>query len=176
MELLPKYVDTWIVKRTGEQHYLCKLCGRVDDDHGNEAEFQRHLSSWHHKIRIMQRDALHCKVCDIQFHYPSSLKKHLASKSHKFKEDPSLRPEFKCDICNVTFSYKIEEMRHLASKKHAKRANPPTEGDSYCKVCERDYKFHSQLLLHFTTAKHLAKTDLLSPRENDSPPPINLPQ
>lgn len=158
MENAP-FVETWIVKRTQERHYLCRLCGRVDDDHGNEAEFQRHLSSWGHKIRSMQREALFCKICELQFNYPSELKKHVASKSHKHKEDPSLKPELKCDICNVTFAYKVEETRHLASKKHAKRANPSPESESYCKVCERDYKFPSQLLLHLMTAKHLSKTN-----------------
>lgn len=120
MNNLPKYVEIWVVKRTQERHYLCRLCAGPNDDHGVEESFRNHLSSWEHKIRVRKMDELRCKLCDIQFRYPSHYKAHVQSKSHKLKENPSLKPSMKCDACNVHFRSFKEESRHIQTKKHAK--------------------------------------------------------
>lgn len=119
MENMP-FVESWVVKRTGELHYLCRLCGHTDDDHGNEEEFRRHLSSWCHRIRIMQKEALFCKVCNLQTNYPSEYKKHVRTKAHLRNENPSMNPPLKCTACATAFLCKTEEARHLATPKHAK--------------------------------------------------------
>lgn len=113
-------IESWILKRTGEKHYLCRLCGGPNDDHGTEDEFQRHLSSWEHKINIKKMESLFCKVCTMRFPCKSKYNRHIESKSHKQKEDPTLKPNFKCEACNVKFLCKREEERHLATNKHAK--------------------------------------------------------
>jgi DNA adenine methylase len=163
MDPLPKYVDSWIVNRTGERHYLCRLCGHIDEDHGNESEFQRHLSSWPHKIRIKKMEALRCKTCDIQFKYQSHYNSHIESKSHKLKVDPSLKPSLSCDHCNFTFRTRAEYYRHINSDRHKKITNPPAESPTFCKICNKDYTFLSNMKAHLETAKHaknVAKTNI----------------
>lgn len=120
MNNLPKYINTWIVNRTRERHYLCRLCAGPGDDHGTEESFQRHLSSWGHKIRIQEMEAMYCNICSLQFYYPSHHKAHLKTRAHIFKENPSLRPTMRCDSCNIQFRSFKEEERHLATRKHAK--------------------------------------------------------
>lgn len=131
MDNLPKYIETWVVKRTQERHYLCRLCSGPNDDHGTEETFRSHLSSWDHKIRIRKMEALRCKVCDIQFNYPSHFNAHMKTKAHKFKVDPSSRPSMACEACNVQFRSFKEESRHIATKKHIANSlktdlSPPT--------------------------------------------------
>lgn len=123
MNNLSKYIETWVVKRTQERHYLCRLCAGPNDDHGIEESFQRHLSSWGHKIRIKKMEELFCKVCSIQFKYPSHFKAHLQSKSHCNKADPSTKPNMTCESCNVHFRSFKEQERHNATQKHAKNTS-----------------------------------------------------
>ena len=172
MESLP-FVETWVVKRTGLRHYLCRLCGGVDDDHGTEAEFQRHLSSWPHRSKIMQREALRCTLCDLQFRYPSAIALHRQSKAHRMKEDPSLKPADTCEVCAIHFGSHKDYVRHLGSKKHATRSDPSCPKPGYCTVCQHDYHFPSQLQIHFKSKKHakaLSKTNSCAPDPDQSIP------
>lgn len=122
MDKLPNYIETWVVKRTQERHYLCRLCAGPNDDHGPEETFQNHLSSWDHKIRIRKMNALFCKACDIQFRYPSHFRAHTISKSHIWNINPETKPTnvFACTCCNASFVSKKDELKHLATRKHAK--------------------------------------------------------
>lgn len=119
---LPKYISTWIVNRTRERHYLCRLCAGPSHDHGTEESFQTHLSSWGHKIRIQRMEAMYCHVCSLQFKYQSHYNAHLKTKAHRFKVDPSSKPSMRCDACNIDFRSFKEEERHIATRKHAKNA------------------------------------------------------
>ena len=121
MENLPDYVETWILKRTGERHYLCRLCGRINDDHGTEAEFQRHLSSWPHRIRILKMEQFHCTVCDLQCKYQSIYNTHLKSKGHIQKVNPQPKPTYDCETCKVILRGRTEYERHNATSKHMRR-------------------------------------------------------
>ena len=124
MENLPVFVETWIVKRTQERHYLCRLCGGHDDDHGNVAEFQQHLSSWDHKIIVRNMEALYCNVCSMQCRYPSVYNIHIKSKAHLQKENPQPKSIVihDCEVCNVVIHSHKDKLRHLLTKKHAKHA------------------------------------------------------
>jgi hypothetical protein len=170
MESLP-FVESWVVKRTGERHYLCRMCGRVDEDHGTEVEFQRHLSSWPHRSKIMQREALRCTVCDIQFKYPSAIAIHRQSKAHLRKVNPEPTLELFCEPCGTHFRCQKERERHLSSKKHA--SNTTTIRSGYCEVCARDYRFPSQLQIHLKSQKHartLSKTNSCTSEPDQSIP------
>jgi hypothetical protein len=122
MENLPPHVETWVVKRTQERHYLCRLCGKQDEDHGNADEFQQHLSSWPHRIIVRNMEALYCTPCGMQCRYPSVYKIHLKSNAHKQKENPQPKVDLRCEVCNVNFRGRTEIERHLLTKKHAKHA------------------------------------------------------
>lgn len=154
MDPLPTFVDSWVVKRTGERHYVCRLCAPYHEDHGIEEGLRRHLSSWSHKIRIMQREALFCKVCNLQSNYPSQYKKHLNSKNHKQKENPELKLDLKCDACSVSFSCKADQQRHLETKKHMKNLQPKDTAKYQCEPCNLRCKCLSQYEIHLATAKH----------------------
>jgi hypothetical protein len=122
MENLPPHVETWVVKRTQERHYLCRLCGKQDEDHGNADEFQQHLSSWPHRIIVRIMEALYCKPCGMQCRYPSVYNLHIRSKAHKQKENPQPPAVYDCDVCNVVIQSHKDKLRHLLTKKHAKHA------------------------------------------------------
>ena len=163
MNPLPWYVETWTVTRTQEKHYLCRLCAGADYDHGTEESFRIHLSSWSHKIRVRKMDTLFCKVCSIQFRYPSHYNAHLKSKAHKFKETPSLKPIMSCESCNVQFGSYKEQSRHLATKKHAKNAVKPETSNSIvkdtfdCKVCSLQFRYPSHYKAHLESKAHKFK-------------------
>ena len=166
MDNLPKYIESWVVKRTQEKHYLCRLCSGPTGDDGIEESFRTHLSSWDHKIRVRKMEALRCKVCDIQFRYPSHFNAHVKSKTHKWKVDPSTKPskDYSCTCCNVTFDSKKDEDIHLTTKKHAKNSAPVSDTASaiFCTMCNLQCKYRKQYEIHLTTTKHarnVAKTD-----------------
>lgn len=134
MDNLPKYISTWVVNRTRERHYLCRLCAGPSHDHGTEESFQRHLSSWGHRIRVREMEAMYCNVCSLQFNYPSKFKSHLKTKAHCHKVNPQPKPiiEYACVSCNVKFESRKDEIRHLATRKHAKNvaktdSSPPLQ-------------------------------------------------
>lgn len=159
MEPLPKFVETWVVTRTGERHYLCRLCGRVDDDHGNENEFRRHLSSWGHMIRVKKMEALYCATCDRQYQFQSHFDSHMKSRIH----NPRTKPELKCDVCDTKFSCKSEQLKHLQTKKHAKNLQPKETSKYHCEVCNLFCKCQTHYETHLATAKHaknVAKTNI----------------
>lgn len=122
MESLPTYVETWILKSTGERHYLCRLCGGPNDDHGVEAAFRRHLRTEFHIKKVRHMESLYCKVCDIRCKYLSHYQAHINTKAHKQKEDPSTKPVWKCEACSMPFRCRAEEVRHLATAKHKKNS------------------------------------------------------
>jgi len=166
MDNLPKYVESWVVKRTQEKHYLCRLCAGPNDDHGIEESFRKHLSSWDHKIRIRKMEALHCKVCSIQFRYPSQFHAHTKSKAHNNKQNPQPKPivEYSCGCCNTKFDSKKDELRHLTTKKHIKNASPSSDTTSalFCRTCNLQCKYPKQYEVHLSTKKHaknVAKPD-----------------
>lgn len=127
MDPLPSYVESWVRKATGERHYLCRLCGGPNDDHGPEVFFRRHLQTLFHQNKVRQMESLHCTICDIRFDFNSKYQRHLESKAHKQKENPALKPVFKCDACSIGFRSRAEEVRHLATAKHTKNTakRPP---------------------------------------------------
>lgn len=164
MDPLPPYVDTWVLKRNGERHYLCRLRGGVNDDHGDEAAFRQHLRSPIHLVKIRRMESLHCTVCDMQFRFPSLFRNHTLSKSHQQKVNPQPKPvsEFKCEPCGVVFSNQKDYARHLDTRKHMRKINPPSEKPYFCKECSVDCKFPYRMAQHIATQKHLkaiAKTD-----------------
>lgn len=156
MEKLPTYVETWVVKRTQERHYLCRLCGSINDDHGNEEMFRIHLSSWNHRLIIRKMEALFCKSCSIQCKYPSHYNAHIKSKSHIKKETPESKPkiDYRCEVCNIEFGSRKDEIRHLATKKHIKKVTPSDDA-LFCKACNITCKYPSQYTIHSRTKKHL---------------------
>lgn len=176
MDPLPKFIDSWIVNRTGERHYLCRLCDNEHGDHGTEYAFRLHLNSRSHMFKIRQMEQLYCKTCSLQFKFPSHYKKHIESKAHKWKEHPNYTPKLKCDVCDTTFSCKSEQQKHLETKKHAKNLQPKDTSKYHCEACNLCCKCLSHYEKHLTTAKHaknVAKTDSCVPNPTESVPAID---
>lgn len=115
-----EYIEQWVVKRTGEIRYGCKLCSRSDI--GGTLGLDCHLKYSNHNRKIMQLDELHCKACDLHCKYPSVFNVHIRSKTHIQKVNPQPITELKCETCSVNFRCNRELKRHLATKKHAKLA------------------------------------------------------
>ena len=174
MNNLPPYVTAWVVLRTKERHFLCKLCSGPSGDHGNEEAFQRHLSSWGHKIRIREMEAIHCKACNLQCKYPSQYKTHIKSKSHNQKMNPEPKSELRCEACNVSFQCRAIEQTHLKTAKHLRNTNPSKAivPNLFCETCNLQCKYPKQYEVHLTTSKHaknVAKTDSSTPTQQDTP-------
>lgn len=165
MNSLPPYITSWVVLRTKERHFLCKLCSGPSGDHGNEESFHRHLSSWSHKIRIREMEALHCNACNLQCRYPSQYKIHIQSKRHKQNVNNEPKPDLKCEACNVSFQCRAIQQAHIKTAKHLRNTNPipPVVPNLFCEACHLQCKYPKQYELHLTTAKHAKnslKTDL----------------
>ena len=128
MEPLPAYIETWVLKRTGERHYLCRLCGGPNDDHGSEVFFRRHLQTTFHLNKVRHMESLYCTVCNLRFEFDSKYKRHISSTAHRHKADPSTKPVFHCDACDMPFRCRAEEIRHLATAKHRKNVSKTDSG------------------------------------------------
>jgi hypothetical protein len=145
------------VKRTGERHYLCRMCGGVNDDHGTEVEFQRHLSSWPHRSKIMQREALRCKICDIQCKYPSALASHIRSKAHLRKENPE-STSVACEACGVRFRFVSALEVHQQSRAHLRKVNPEPTPPLVCDPCGVRFRCQKERDRHLASRKHATHT------------------
>lgn len=121
MDALPPYVKSWIITRTQETRYQCSLCtSGYLTHHGDIAGIRCHLRSRQHIEKIMQQEALFCKVCQLQCKFPSQYKLHLDTKAHKQKENPQpkVKKIYRCELCDVVFQSQKDELRHLVTKKH----------------------------------------------------------
>ena len=163
--------------KVGSSHYICLVCQTKYSMFGRTLEkFEEHLSSWEHKIKVRRMEALFCKHCNLQCKYPSQLKSHNETKTHKRNVEPTLKPDFNCSVCNIQCSSHKDYLRHRETKKHAKNLQPSESSSKYhCEACNLTCKFPKQYKVHLTTAKHaknVAKTDSLVPKQIESVPAI----
>ena len=161
MEPLPPCIRLWTSMVNGPR-FTCSNCGPTGEDHGPERLARFHLRTPNHLKKVRQMDALHCKVCNLQFLFKSKYDRHINSTPHKQKEHPLPPTEYKCETCSIKCISKKDYDRHLETRKHAKKVNPQTQSQYYCKVCELDCKFKARHAKHLATAKHrknVSKTD-----------------
>ena len=116
---LPECIKSWVIRRTGNRKYECKLCHM---EIVNTEQLRFHLRNGYHIKKVMQQAALHCDLCNLQCKYQSVYNTHIKSKAHLQKENPQPIIEYKCDDCAVKFRCRREKERHLTTKKHAKLA------------------------------------------------------
>ena len=120
MDGLPSYVNSWIIRRTQETRYQCSICTKgFMTHHGDIVGIRCHLTSRQHIEKIMEQEALFCKICQVKCKHPSQYKIHIETKGHKQKENPQLKSELKCEVCDVKFRSYVEEARHRITKKHS---------------------------------------------------------
>jgi uncharacterized C2H2 Zn-finger protein len=154
---LPEYVKSWVIKRTGNRKYECKLCHM---EIVNTEMMRLHLRNWYHIKKVMQQTALHCDLCNLQFKFQSAYDKHINTKSHVQKENPQPAIEHKCEDCAVKFSCRKQMEIHLATKKHINQTK-----SFNCDLCAMKFGYQSVYDAHIKTKRHLQK-------ENPQPKPI----
>lgn len=158
---LPECIKSWVIRRTGNRKYECKLCHM---EIGGTEQMRFHLRNGYHIKKVMQEIALHCDLCNLQCKYQSVYDKHIKTKKHLQKENPQPAIEHKCDDCKITFQSNKDKLRHLISKKHLQKENPETIIEHKCEDCNIVFRCRTEKERHLTTKKHakLAKTDSVS--------------
>lgn len=146
---LPECIKSWVIKRTGNRKYECKLCHM---EIVNTEQLRFHLRNGYHIKKVMQEIALHCDLCNLQFKFQSAYDIHIKTKKHLHKENPQPAIEHKCEDCAVKFSCRKQMELHLATKKHINRNQT-----FQCDLCDIKFGYQSAYNTHIKTKRHLHK-------------------
>lgn len=112
-------------KATHPDEFSCIDCG-VRCTY--KSEFQRHLASAQH-TKPQTPVSYTCEPCGVSCRCKAEYDRHCAGKFHRYKINPTDRPNLTCELCGITRPSLAQYQAHLATAKHRKREAAATQED-----------------------------------------------
>lgn len=104
-------------KATHPDEFSCTDCGVR---YTYKSEFQRHLASAQH-TKPQTPVSYTCEPCGVSCRCKAEYDRHCAGKFHRYKVNPTDRPNLTCELCGITRPSLAQYQAHLATAKHRKR-------------------------------------------------------
>jgi hypothetical protein len=145
------------IRRGKKSLYQC-ICGT---EFATQEDCEKHILKVDGRCldAALKYKSVNCGICDIMCGTPAGLKRHLETRHHKEKVNPTY-PSLECKTCNITCSSYANMETHLATKKHKRLSEEPSL-NLECSVCNIKCLSQAQMKKHLETKKHMKKTELV---------------